>query len=85
VTNTAIPVIQLSERNVLVVTARNGPMVHDSEATAYETPNRNMEGNVPSEPPRFSLGILTMIWRPSSRATPSPTSPTPMTMVAHGR
>ena len=70
---------------MLVVAARNGPIVHDSDATAEETPNRNIDGNVPSVPPRSSLGIFTVSWRPSARAPPRPTMPTPITIVAHGR
>ena len=84
-TKTAMPASTLSERKVLVVTARNGAMVQDREATAYATPYRTIDVGPPVGAAPRILGRRRSSSRPLSSQTPSPTSRTPTTTVAHER
>jgi hypothetical protein len=67
-----------------VTATRNSGSVHDSDATAYDTPNTNIDHSVRRSPPRSSLGRANDGWNPASMAMPSTVRATPITIVASG-
>src|SRR6476646_2135751 len=73
-----------SRENVVATTDVNTPMVHDSEAIAYERPKRNMDQRPRSWPPLSRRGRATSGSQPTSHAMPAATRATPITTVSYG-
>jgi hypothetical protein len=63
---------------------RNVGSVHPIDATAYDTPNTNIDRTVRLPPPRSSLGSLTSGSNPASIATPRASRAMPMTSEIQG-
>ena len=68
----------------MATTAVNGPMVHDSEATAYEMPNTNIDHRPRVRPPLSRRGSESAGSHPAKKAPPITSRAMPMITVSHG-
>ena len=79
----ATPDTKSAPPNVDATTLVKTGIVHDSEAIAYEIPNRNIDQRPRSCPPRSRWGSLRIGSQPSANAMPMTIRTMPITTVIH--